>query len=162
MLTLRCTVEMLKRAKIKPIEMPPTSTTILGDWYVKVVYVGRRPMLLAVSGETMLPVVIEAAPIADWLPRFRQGLVAVLGELGVAHQLIDAEIAETLDVTFGKTNNRKVVGILCDFANMLPHYSKDDRNLTAAALWLAQSPCFCSSKDVVFPNRATVARFVGH
>src|SRR5438105_14365485 len=49
MVVLRCTRKLLRRLRKTPAEDAPTSSTLLGDWYANVLFVYRKPIILAVS-----------------------------------------------------------------------------------------------------------------
>jgi hypothetical protein len=158
--TLRCTQRLLTRLKPSLSASPPASTTRLGDWYGNVVYVGRLQLVLAISDSTLLPVVISAAPMSTLVPRLRAGVGAVLGKLEVAEADIADELAAMETVAYAKTADRRVTGVLVEFARMLPFYFEDGgSSLLEAALWLARTPCSPLYPREGSPDRATAAAF---
>src|SRR5438128_816360 len=50
---LRSTRKLLRRLRQKPIEDAPSSSTLLGDWCANVLWVYRKPLILAVSARTV-------------------------------------------------------------------------------------------------------------
>src|SRR3989454_7648839 len=57
---LRCTQTLLKRLHQTPVDAP-ASSTVLGDWYANILWVYRKPLVLAVSARTLLPVLLPRA-----------------------------------------------------------------------------------------------------
>src|SRR5207253_1635121 len=74
MVVLRCTRKLLRRLRKTPAEDAPTSSTLLGDWYANVLFVYRKPIILAVSARTLLPVLIPARDPASLGPRLAAAL----------------------------------------------------------------------------------------
>ena len=62
MVVLRCTAKLLKRLKMEkePLKDPGPSNTVLGDWYANVIYLERQPLVLAVSENSLLPLLMPA------------------------------------------------------------------------------------------------------
>lgn len=160
MFTLRCTQRLLARAKPDLARNIFVPTTRLGDWYANLIHVGRLQLVLAVSERSFLPVVLPAAPVATWVPRFRVGVGAMLDALGVPSADIDRELAEMESTAFGRTANRQVTGILVDFAKAIEFYIEGEPSLLAVALKLAQTPCspFYTTRNVS-PDSTTLALF---
>jgi hypothetical protein len=136
-----------------------TSDTALGDWYVNRTVVDRRPLLLLVSSASLVAVVLPARNVRELPGRLAEIIGHRLGRLGVPRRLIDAELQAMAQVRLAKTENRSVLGILVDFAKMLPHalpldYS-DRSSLMDAEEFLWDNPCFAgkSSGEVVFPRK---------
>lgn len=119
---------------------PPASTGRLGDWYGHYVIVHRQHVVLAVSEQTLLPVVLAAAPISTVVPRFVESVGDVLRALGIPDDEIENELMEMRDVTVGKTVSRSVLGSINDFVRLLKAYL-EDRTPMEAALKLAGAPC---------------------
>jgi hypothetical protein len=157
--TLRCTSRLLARLKVEPTPVPPEPTTLLGDWHANLIHVGRQQLVLAVADRTLLPVVVPAAPTTTLVPRFRVALRHVLAFVGVGREAIDREDGEMAGVTYGKTNNRPVMGIMVDFAKLLPHFLERDESLLAVSLKLARTPCSPLYSTTTSPDRAVAAVF---
>jgi hypothetical protein len=156
MVVLRCTRKLLRHLENEGAGQPPTSTTRLGDWFANVVIVGRQHLVLAVSGVSLLPVLVPAAPYKTMIPRFVEATGQVLRTLKIEEAKIVAEVNAMLDMIVAPTNNRRVLGSMNDFTNMLDAYL-DERSLTDVALHLAQSPC--SPLGMNNPREATLALF---
>jgi len=161
MVVLRCTRKLLRRLRKTPAEDAPTSSTLLGDWYANVVFVYRKPIILAVSARTLLPVLIPARDPASLGPRLAAALAEILAALGIPADQIRDEQQQMAQIAFAPTISRQILGTMNDFDRMLE--PAPGQSLTSAALELAQAPCGPIGMDS--PDRATVSLFanpVGH
>ena len=148
-----------KLAKALPVSAPVSaqSDTALGDWYVNRVTVHRRPLLLLVSSNGLLPIVLPARDVASLPERLPDIVAARLRRLGVAANIVEAETTAMRPVSVGPTANRSVVGIMVDFAFLLSHYlergASDEHSLEVAEAELVRNPCHASKRSelVVFP-----------
>jgi hypothetical protein len=158
MVVLRCTRKLLRRVGSGSPDSvePPKSTTRLGDWYANVVIVHRQHLVLAVSGVTLLPVLVPAAPYKTMIQRIAEAAGQVLRALTIAEDRVAAEEKAMREAIMATTNDRRVLGSMNDFANMLDAYL-DDRPLTEVALHLAEAPC--SPIGMKSPQDATLALF---
>lgn len=158
MVVFRCTRKLLRHVEHTAGHQSEAakSTTRLGDWFANVLSVRRQHVVLAVSGVTLLPVLVTAAPYKTMIPRFVEAVGQVLQALNVDDAKIAAEHEGMQDVIVAKTNDRRVLGSMTDFANMLDVYL-DERTLTEVALHLAEAPC--SPIGMKSPREATVALF---
>jgi hypothetical protein len=157
--TVRCTARLVKRLKVLPAPTRPEPTTRLGDWHANLVHVGRQQLVLAVSERTLLPVVVQAAPIPSLLPRMRVAIRDVLTMLGVTPDAIEREEVAMAEVAYAKATNRQVLGILVDFARVLPFHLEGDATLLGVSMKLAETPCSPLYKTSTSPDRATAALF---
>lgn len=140
-----------------------SSDTALGDWYVNRLVVDRKPLLLLASSRSLLAILTPARDVRS-LPSRLPGLVAQrLRRLGIPDRLITAEVAAMSPVVVAKTADRSVVGILVDFAFMIPYHLEcgawDETTLPFIEAKLAENPCFAGrpGDQTVFPDRATPA-----
>jgi hypothetical protein len=159
MVVLRCTRKLLPRVDGGSPNSgePPKSTTRLGDWYANIVgAVGRRHIVLGVSGVTLLPVLVPAAPYKTMLPRFAEATGQVLRALKIEEAKVVAEVNAMRDMVVATTNDRRVLGSMNDFVFMLDGYV-EDHSLQGVALKLAESPC--SPLKMKSPRQATLALF---
>lgn len=161
MLVLRATQKVL-RFLPTPVDSPGESDTALGDWYVNRIHVGRQPILLLVSSESLLPVLTPARDVRS-LPDRLPGIVAErLKRLGVDDHLIQTELSAMKPVIVAKTCDRSVLGTMNDFARVLPFYLEshyhDDTSLPAVEARLADTPCRVSGRldEVILPDRKAV------
>ncbi|MFN8495645.1 MAG: hypothetical protein U0350_49090 [Caldilineaceae bacterium] len=144
MLILRCTQRLRERLghpKAEPITTP--STTVLGDWYCHLVYIGRTQLLLCVSERSLLPILLPARE-AQFLPvRLSAALNIALAALNVDERAIYHELAQMQKYQIAQTTNRSVVGVLNDFSKNLGYLIDPARVLVLEAISanLAQTPC---------------------
>lgn len=157
MLTLRLTQKALKKFKLSPVSEPSGSTTLLGDWYVNIFHFRRRPLVIAVSERTFLPVIfpaIEARPLRD---RISLGAQDMLEALGVPREVLHPEISAMWEGDVAKTNSRQVLGVMTDFVHMIMAGDGLERSFLESSLWLAGTPC--SPLEMGSPIEATCALF---
>jgi hypothetical protein len=93
MIVLRCTRKLLHRLRVEPVEAAPESSTLLGDWYANVLFVNRRPVVLAVSSRTLLPVLVPARDPASLPARLAAAVEEILRALGVQDARVEEELA---------------------------------------------------------------------
>ena len=144
--------------------LPPTgagraSETALGDWYVNRVVVDRQPLLLLVSALSLLAAVLPARDVRGLPERLCDVVGERLKRLGVRRILIEAEVRAMPPVTVAPTADRSVVGIMVDFAKMIPGYlpslSWDESALSFVESRLGENPCHAarSFNQVIFPEQ---------
>ena len=85
MVTLRCTKKLLDRLDGQPCDEDavPASTGRLGDWFANLLIVRRQQLVLAVSGVTLLPVLLPAATFKTLPQRFPVAVADMLVALGI-------------------------------------------------------------------------------
>ncbi len=142
MLVLRCTKKLLGRMDVTPVpeREVPVARTRLGEWLANITTVDRRPLVLAVSSRTLLPVLLPLAPAKTLASRFPGALAEMLEALIINGARIDVEVAALSEHTIAATNNRRVLGTMNDFIFMMPHYAPGTP-LIEEALQLAKAPC---------------------
>jgi hypothetical protein len=136
-------------------DTPARSDTALGDWYVNRLVVDRRPILLIVSSASLLPILVLARDVRGLPGRLAEVVAERLVRLGAAAPLIVSERRVMTPVHVGPTADRSVVGIMVDFAKLLPyHLSKDWQgdSLASAEASLAGTPCHAGKRDTVWPD----------
>lgn len=116
MLTFRCTQKLLSTLKVTAPADPPPSTTELGDWYGNTLFVGHLRLVIFISESTMLPVVITLRESRTLVPRFRSALAEVLQVLRLPTGIIEREVDAQGSAAFGRTANRRVVGVMNELA----------------------------------------------
>lgn len=159
-----------KLASALPASASPSvpSDTALGDWYVNRITIHRRPLLLLVSARGLLPVLLPARDVSSLPERLSEVVAARMQRLGVASPVIRAEVAAMTPVVTAPTIDRSVLGIMVDFAKLLPFYldrgARDESSLVVAEAKLAENPCHAGRqfKDVVFPNRKAPELLLAH
>ena len=159
MYALRCTERLRKRVAVPFAAEPiPSSTTILGDWFVGLQSFGRRQLVLAISARTLLPVLLPARNVRDLPTTLPDAVARVLLRLGVPDAAVASECAEMTEAVVSKTNDRRILGSMNDFARMLDGWLRPGRDdLVDAALDLARAPCGPIAMDS--PNRLTLRLF---
>ena len=136
---------------------PVVSETALGDWYVNRLTVDRRPLLLLVCSNALLPILLPARDVAKLADRLPDVVAARLQRLRIPQTIVDAEVAAMRPVVVAATADRSVLGIMVDFAKGVPYYLEpgmwDDRTLAFVEAHLEQTPCHAGTSAVVFPHR---------
>jgi hypothetical protein len=151
---LYCTKKLLDR--IKPtVEGAGQSTTVMGDWYATA-WFWKPQLALLVNERTLLPVVMPLAPTASLAERFPEALAQVLLALDVEQHFVKSEFERMGKVTYCKTVNRSVVGIMNQFTYHAEGYRDhfDMEDPLALSLKLAGTPCSPLYKDAVCPDLA--------
>ena len=97
------------------------STTRLGDWYGNVLQIDRRQHLLFISERSRLPVVIPIREAKHIEAVFPDAVCNVLAAVGIGPEDIADERSRMSEISFGRTNNRSLLGTLNDFAFMAQH-----------------------------------------
>lgn len=142
MVVLRCTKRLLLRLKQFDNEPSGRSTTRLGDWYGNVVQMGRRHALIFISERSRLPVLISIRE-ANRLPAVFPGAVCqMLGAVGVPAADAEHERSRMLEIAYGRTKNRSLLGTLNDFSfgAHLHFVGAPQESLEDIALRLAETP----------------------
>jgi len=135
--------------------------TALGAWYVNRLTVDRQPLLLLVSARSLLAILTPARDVAALPQRLASLVAARLKRLGIAAPLIAAETAAMEPVAVARTVDRSVVGIMVDYARMIPDYLPvggwDATTLPFVEAKLEENPCHAGgpSAGVIFPDKAT-------
>ena len=155
MVVLRCTQKLLRRLRKRPVAKGPSSSTRLGDWYASVIFVYRKPLILAVSARTLLPVLVPARDSAALGSRLTEGVGKMLTALGIPGPQIFEEQQHMAEIVFARTFSRQILGSMNDFDRMLDFGPGE--SLTSAALRLAEAPC--GPIEMESPDRATVRVF---
>src|SRR5688572_2829940 len=121
MVFLRATAKLL--AKLPAPGAPNgSSDTALGDWYGTTLVVDRRPLLLLVSSESLLPIVLPARDLRRLPDRLPEVVRARLERLRTPRDQIAAEVAAMNPVVVTKTVSRSVVGIMVQCVNSIPYF----------------------------------------
>lgn len=143
--------------RVEPVQDPPAPSTILGDWYANLIYIGKTQLILAVSEKTLLPVLIPAADAKSLSRRLPDALFDVLKQIDIPWSAIDHELREMQEAAISKTANRSVVGMMNDFAWLMEVPLDRGESLLSTARFLSDVPC--SPLKMESPQRATKAAF---
>lgn len=154
-LVIRGTKKLRDRMKGAPTADGADSTTALGDWFANALF-WRPQVALLVNSRTLLPVLMELAPAATLLERAPATIEAVLRRHGVDETFLAAERTAMSEVRIGPTNDRRVVGVVNEFAfhgEWLFKEGQDDLE----ALSLRMSSLIIGKLDEGSPDRALAA-----
>ena len=169
MVYLRATQNVLRRLPSEAAE-GGASAGALGDWFVNRFVVDRQPLLILVSGSSLLPILEPARDVRSLPKRLPSIVEKRLERLGTDRVLIASEVEAMDDVLVAATNDRSVVGTMVDFVKAVPYYLPEgvrwgQHELYAAEAKLAVAPCRCKSRHTVFPDREApvllTARWIG-
>ncbi len=118
MIVIRPTGDLAKRMKIKLNITKEVSSTLLGDWYALDLVLDRQQYILCISENGRLPLVLKAAPYANFPERLSSALFDLLVGIGVSIEKTQKEIDQMETVILAKTVNRSVLGSLneCRFS----------------------------------------------
>ena len=154
MFNLHCTKKLLDR--IKPeVRSTIDSTTVLGDWYATALF-WKPQLALLVNERTLLPVVMPLAPATNLAQRFPDALARVLLALDIRQDRVKSELEKMGQVTYSKTSNRSVLGIMNQFTYQAEGY-RDHFGLVdplALSVKLAGTPCSPLYKGAICPDLA--------
>jgi hypothetical protein len=114
-LVIRGTKKLRDRVKGVTVAEGEESTTALGDWFANALF-WRPQVALLVNSRTLLPVFVELAPAATLLDRAPAAIEAALRRHGVDSTLLAAEHAAMDEVRIAPTNDRRVLGVMNEFA----------------------------------------------
>lgn len=134
MMTLGCTRKLLDREGVSAKVETAPPTTVLGDWYAKLVYASPQHLVLCMNERTLLVVVLPARDFKNVAPRFRVQVVSLLTRIGVPVPAVAAEEKAMLVFGFGPTANRKVLGCLNEAAFMISYELENPRFSSIAEL----------------------------
>ena len=154
MFNLHCTKKLLDR--IKPdVQVAVGCSTILGDWYATALF-WKPQLALLVNERILLPVVIPLAPATTLAQRFPDALAQVLLALDIGPDKVKSELEKMGKVTYCKTSNRSVLGIMNQFTFQAESY-RDHFGLIdplALSVKLAGTPCGPLYKGAICPDLA--------
>jgi len=114
-LVVRGTKKLRDRVKGAPSADGVESTNALGDWSANALF-WRPQVALLVNSRTLLPVFMELAPTATLLDRAPATIEAVLRRHGLDETFLAAERKAMGEVRIAPTNDRRVVGVMNEFA----------------------------------------------
>lgn len=136
-------------------------TTRMGTWYANRLWLPPKHHVIFVNEQTLLPVIVRAAPAKTVVPRFVHQLGLVLRALGVDETSIAVETASMDTAIWGKTSNRSVVGSMGDFIFLAEH-RQDHPSLLDLSLQLADTPCRAGRPKAIWPYEQTRQLFDEH
>ncbi len=132
------------------------SDGVLGSWYANLLR-WRPYVALFVNDRTLLPVLIPMAPAATLLDRFPSAVGQVLRAHQMPEQLIEAEMELMDTVRLTATADRRLTGMLTEFAFLATAHRHDAPDLDALSARLAKTPCGPLYQGHVSPDRELAA-----
>src|SRR5439155_26058553 len=142
MVVLRCTQRLLLRLKQFDDAPSVRSTTRLGDWYGNVLHMGRRHALIFVSERSRLPILFPIRDANRLRAAFPDAVCHMLAAVGVPAADLELERSRMLEIAYGRTKNRSLLGTLNDMSfGARVHFITDRHDsLEDIALRLAETP----------------------
>jgi hypothetical protein len=129
---------------------------VLGSWYANLLR-WRPYVALFVNDRTLLPVLIPMAPAVTLWGRFPSAVGQVLRAHQVPEQLIEAEMELMDTVGLTATADRRLTGMLTEFAFLATAHRHDASDLVALSVRLAKTPCGPLYQRHVSPDRELAA-----
>jgi hypothetical protein len=158
-LVIRGTKKLRDRVKGPPAADEQESSTALGDWFANALF-WRPQVALLVSRRTLLPVFMELAPAATLLERAPAAIESVLHRHGVDETFLAAERKAMSEARIAPTNDRRVVGVMNEFAFHGEWLFKEGQH-DLEALSLRMSSLIIGKLDEGSPDRALAALMGG-
>lgn len=157
MLVIRGTKKLRDRIRSSLAVEADISTNQLGDWFATTLF-WRPQVALLVNARTFVPVFTELAPAATLLERAPAAIESVLRRLDVDDAFLDAERRTMTDVRLAPTNDRRVLGVMNEFAFMGEHHqSIEPVDLVQLSVRLAGTPVGPLRASTGFPDRELAA-----
>ncbi|OGF46793.1 MAG: hypothetical protein A2452_03715 [Candidatus Firestonebacteria bacterium RIFOXYC2_FULL_39_67] len=124
---IRCTVKLMKEMGIEPkmAAVDAGGSTTLGDWHANLFYLDRKKNVIFMNDKTVYTVIafqVNREQIRDLGKILRRELGKTLLQDGVDGALIQKLVEEIKNVSFGPTNNRRVVGAMVDHTKYMWNY----------------------------------------
>jgi hypothetical protein len=143
MVVLRCTRRLLARLKRTEVFGRHPVLDSARDWYGNILQIGHRQHLLFISERSRLPIVIPIRDARRLETIFANAVCNVLAAVGVGAKDIADERSRMSEISFGRTNNRSLLGTLNDFAFMAQHVNAnrdEPESPEELMVFLAQTP----------------------
>lgn len=157
MLIVRGTKKLRDRLEAAPAADGDESTTALGDWFATALF-WRPQVALLVNQRTFLPVFMELAPARTLLDRVPSAIAEVLALHGVHEDVVAGELAAMSTVRIAPTNDRRVVGVMNEYAFVgKQHWEIEPSDLRALSLRLSQMVVGPLRDRSGFPDRELAA-----
>ncbi|CAN5796507.1 hypothetical protein BH23ACT2_BH23ACT2_07190 [soil metagenome] len=154
MLVVRGTKKLRDRVRGPVAGDDDVSTGVLGDWFGTALF-WKPPVALVVNARTFLPVFVPLAPAGKLLDRLPDEIARILTLHGVDPAVVEAEQEAMSEVRIAPTNDRRVVGVMNEFAFLGEHWFEGD--LTTLSLRMAGAPVGPLRSGDRFPDRALAA-----
>jgi len=151
MLVVRGTKKLRDRVRGPGASDADVSTGVLGDWFGTALF-WKPQVALLVNARTYLPLFVPLAPAGKLLDRIPDEIARILALHGVDPVVTKAELEAMSEVRIAPTNDRRVVGVMNEFAFLGEHWFEGD--LTALSLQMAGTPVGPLRSGDGFPDRA--------
>jgi hypothetical protein len=157
-IVVRCTAKLLERLPVQSDPGLNRSTSILGDWYATLIRTRRGHFILAMSRETLLPVVVTGRDVRSYPGRLAEQVAAMLESYGVPAEAVARERDAMRDVVYTRTDDRSNVGVLTEFQRLFAFDLSEPSELSLLdlSLRLAWTPIVARK---TFPVDATCKLF---
>jgi len=118
---IRCTKKLQKEMGFtKPaLATAEPSPTRLGPWHANLIFIDRRKCVLFTNDKTLfnfIAVDVSRAQIRNFSELFRGWFSCVLADEGFPRPVIEAVMAEHVDIAYANTNSKSVLGSMNDIA----------------------------------------------
>ncbi|MBW3565414.1 MAG: hypothetical protein KY459_11870 [Acidobacteria bacterium] len=122
-MNLRCTAKLAKRLKLGKLEKVPSSGELFAEWHANVIWVDRKPLILAVEDRTRLPLLVRARDL-DRLPQHLAGALSeILAEIGIEPEVADGYASQLASgVRYSASVDKSVLGTINDCANTVSYH----------------------------------------
>lgn len=116
---IRCTRKLQKAVGVhvdEPYELTPS---LLGDWYANLIELDDDQCILFINEKTFINFVVDfrsAESPKALTSSFKLSLACLLSELGTPKDMKEELLSDYDDISFGNTNDRRIVGIMNQLA----------------------------------------------
>src|SRR5699024_6872149 len=123
---IRCTKKLQREMGLRPedLSMAEPESSPLNAWYANLLYIDRRKCVLFTNDRTLFNFIVPAisrAEIRNLGGVFLSHLSGALNEVGLPKAVVERIMTESLNVTYGNTSNRSVLGSMNDLAFHYKH-----------------------------------------
>jgi hypothetical protein len=141
MVTICCTVKLLKRTGFPVSAVVDEPTTALGNWHANILFIQHTQVLLFVNDASRLGVITPARQIRSLESHLTQHLSALLAYLNVPQAWIDAEVREMAAVSFAATHSRSVLGTMNDYKYQIESMIWGNHSISPLEMAIQLSVC---------------------
>ena len=119
-------------------------SSVLGDWYAKIVATRPKHLVLCTNARTLLCVVVALAPQNALLERFAVAAQRRINQIPAPAALRLMEVGAVAEVRVGRATSRSVLSSMTHFGYAVDSWLEDRPadDLDALVLWLCDTPCF--------------------
>ena len=118
---IRCTAKLRKEMGLAQAELSESDpdASLLDQWHSNLVHINRRKCVLFVNDKTLFNFIVpnvSRARIRALDEMFRSHLGAALSAESFAEEFVEWILADYSEISFGKSNDRSVLGSMNDLA----------------------------------------------